>query len=41
MLETLIRFFAVVGFVACIGGILVAIPIGTNWLKQRLRKREA
>ena len=41
MLETLIRFFAVVGFVACAGGILVVAPMGANWLKQLLRKKEA
>jgi len=34
MLETLIRFFAVVGFIACAGGILVVIPICTNWLRK-------
>jgi hypothetical protein len=41
MLDTLIRFFAVVGLVACTGGLLVVGPMGANWLKQLLRKKEA
>jgi len=41
MLETLIRFFAVVGFVACSGGLLVVAPMGVNWLKQLMHKKEA
>jgi hypothetical protein len=40
MIDTWIRFFAVVGFVVCIGGTLAMAPTAVSWLKQRLRKRE-